>query len=249
MEAQKNSEKIPAHVAIIMDGNGRWAKLRRLPRVQGHLEGAESARIVADACIDEGVGFLTLYAFSTENWARPREEVEFLMAQITKYLAENREEMRERGIRFRAVGRTERLPHQVRKEIEVTENCTAQAGELHLQMALNYGARSEIVDACKKLCSEACEGRLGVQEIDEAAIGRRLYTAGIPDPDLLIRAGGEMRLSNFMLWQLSYSEIYVTDTLWPEFRAPHLRLALREYARRERRFGRVEGERSTNQPG
>ncbi len=233
------SGKKPVHVAVIMDGNGRWAERQGLPRMQGHLEGAESARIVAESCIDEGVGHLTLYAFSTENWGRPEAEVKFLMEQIGVYLSENREEMKRRGIRFRAIGRRAGLPDSVREEVDITEKYTEEGEQLQLLMALNYGARPEIADAARALCKEVVDGRIGVEDIDEKAVADRLYTAGIPDPDLVIRTGGEMRLSNFLLWQLSYAEIYVTETLWPEFRAAQLREALREYARRERRFGKV----------
>ncbi len=234
-------DKLPVHVAVIMDGNGRWARRRHRSRNEGHLEGAESVRSIVRSCTEIDIQFLTLYAFSTENWNRPGAEVRFLMRQLGKFLSGEREEMVEKGIRFRAIGRRAQLPANVVREIGRTEQATAGGGTLQLNLALNYGARAELTDACRELCEEAAGGRLKPGDVDERALEQRLYTAGMPDPDLLIRTGGEMRLSNFLLWQLSYSEIYITETLWPDFRDDAFQAALREYARRERRFGRVEG--------
>ncbi len=239
MIMKDDRENLPAHVAVIMDGNGRWARLKDCPRMEGHRRGAENVRSVVEGCRKRGIRHLTLYAFSTENWGRPRAEVEFLMELLGGFLSNEREEMREKGIRFRAIGRISRLPPAVREEVNVTEKVTATGEDLNLFLALNYGARSEIADACRKICEEVLSARMRPEDIDEQAIQERLYTAGVPDPDLVIRTGGEMRLSNFLLWQLSYAEIYFTEILWPEFGDEELHTALQEYARRERRFGRV----------
>jgi undecaprenyl diphosphate synthase len=227
----------PAHVAIVMDGNGRWAEARDLPRTEGHSRGAQSARTVAECCVDFGVSYLTLYAFSTENWQRPDKEVRFLMRRLRQFLIERRDEMIEQGIRLQAIGRTEDLPLMVRREMRKTLDATKGGDKLTLNLAVNYGARSEIVDACRSLAGRVADGELTPEQIDEELLSNSLYTAGQPDPDLLIRTGGEMRLSNFLLWQLSYAEIYVTDILWPDFGREEFLQALHEYARRERRYG------------
>ena len=232
-------ENLPSHVAIIMDGNGRWANARGLPRTEGHMEGAESARAIARCCAEVGISYLTLYAFSTENWNRPDEEVGFLMEQLARFLVERREELVENSIGLRAIGRTGELPASVRRELEKTEQITAKGAKRTLVLALNYGGRSEIVDACRSLASQVESGDLSPGQIEEEHLSGAMYTAGIPDPDLLIRTGGERRVSNFLLWQLSYSEIYFTDVLWPDFRREEFLEALRDYAARERRFGRL----------
>ena len=230
---------LPAHVAIIMDGNGRWAGARGRPRREGHMEGAESARAIARACVELGIPYLTLYAFSTENWSRPATEVRFLMSQLRRFLVERRAELIENGIRLRGIGRRDRLPARVREALAETEEATREGARLTLLVAVNYGARAEIVDACRELARRAAAGQLRPEDIDEGRLSQYLYTRDVPDPDLLIRTGGEMRLSNFLLWQLSYAELYVTEVLWPDFRKESFLEALTEYAYRERRFGRV----------
>ncbi len=239
MIMEEKPQRLPTHVAVIMDGNGRWARTRNLSRNEGHLEGAESVRAIVRSCMELEIPYLTLYAFSTENWNRPRQEVDFLMEQLAIFLSQNSSEMQERGIRFRAIGRIGDLPAAVRDSIQAVEEATSRGDAFTLCIAINYGARAEITDACRKLCEEVSRGDMAPEDIDERIVNKKLYTSDIPDPDLLIRTGGEMRLSNFLLWQLSYSEIYVTDTLWPDFRENELRVALRNYARRERRFGRI----------
>lgn len=230
---------LPAHVAIIMDGNGRWAEARDLPRTEGHSRGARSARTVAESCVEFGIPYLTLYAFSTENWQRPDKEVRFLMRRLRQFLIERRDEMIEQGIRLQAIGRTEDLPMMVRRELRKTLSATEGGDKLTLNLAVNYGARSEIVDACRSLAARVAGGELTPEQIDEDLLSDSLYTAGQPDPDLLIRTGGEMRLSNFLLWQLSYAEIHVTDILWPDFGREEFVRTLHEFARRERRYGGV----------
>jgi len=232
-------QNLPAHVAIVMDGNGRWARARHLPRSRGHLAGAKSARTVAKCCVELGIPYLTLYAFSTENWSRPASEVRFLMQHLRRFLAERRGELVENGIRLRGIGRIEELPASVQRELAKTEEMTSGGKALTLSVAVNYGARCEIVDACRKLASRVLAGELGPQDIDEERLADCLYTAGIPDPDLLIRTGGEKRLSNFLLWQVSYSELYITDVLWPAFGRKEFLKAIQEYASRDRRFGRT----------
>ena len=231
--------RLPVHVAIIMDGNGRWARREKLPRTRGHVAGAESARVIVECCVEFGIPYLTLYAFSTENWDRPAGEVRFLMGQLRRFLVDRRREMVERGVRLKAIGRIAALPASVRKELARTERATQGCKALTLLLALNYGGRGEIVDACRALAAQVEAGRLSVGEINEQRLGDCLYSAGVPDPDLLIRTGGEMRVSNFLLWQISYAELYVTDVLWPEFRQEQFLEALRQFAKRKRRFGRV----------
>jgi undecaprenyl diphosphate synthase len=228
---------VPRHIAIIMDGNGRWAQAQGLERVAGHEAGAETVRQIVRECGKLGVEVLTLYSFSTENWSRPGEEVEALMGLLAKYLLEERDELMENSVRLRGIGQIERLPEDVQELLAFMEKHTAQNEGLLLQLALSYGSRAEITLAVQDLAREVAAGRLGADEITEAAIGSRLYTGGQPDPDLLIRTSGEMRLSNFLLWQIAYAEIWVTDVAWPDFRGPHLREALASYGRRQRRFG------------
>ncbi|MCA9127785.1 MAG: isoprenyl transferase [Planctomycetales bacterium] len=227
----------PQHVAIIMDGNGRWAQHQNLPRVEGHLRGVESVRNVMDACNDFGVHTLTLYCLSSENWKRPAEELEFLMTLLKTYLIGERDNLIKRNLRLKIIGRRERLSQDVQMEMDRTVAACAGNDGMTLCLAINYGGRSEIVDATRELARNVAVGKLSPEDISEATISNALYTAGLPDPDLLIRTSGEMRISNFLLWQISYAEIYVTSTLWPEFGREDLAEAIRDYANRDRRFG------------
>ena len=227
-------DRLPAHIAIIMDGNGRWAKRRNLPRVAGHKAGIEPVRITVETCARLGLKALTLYAFSVENWKRPKAEVEMLWRLLRLYLRAELPDMTRNDIRFNAIGRIEALPDFVRAELEETVRATAANRGLELNLAINYGGRAELVDAVKALLEDA---RKRDMVIDEDAIAARLYTAGTPDPDLLIRTSGEMRVSNFLLWQIAYSELYVTDTLWPDFNRTDLLRAILDYQKRDRRFG------------
>ncbi|CAB4242367.1 Isoprenyl transferase [Methylacidimicrobium sp. AP8] len=234
--------KPPTHVAIIMDGNGRWARARSLPRVEGHRAGFEAAREVVRTAAEVGVAFLTLYAFSVENWKRPPKEVSALMALLENFLAEAEPELIANDVRLKAIGRLVDLPAGLRKKIEAVSLRTARGRKLTLSLALSYSGRIEIVTAARQMADEVLRGVLRPAEIDEASFRRHLYTGEDPDPDLLIRTSGEMRLSNFLLWQVSYSEIYFTDVLWPDFRRDAFLRALEEYGRRRRRFGRLERE-------
>ena len=229
--------KVPRHIAIIMDGNGRWARERGWTRIKGHEQGSQAVRRVVDACLEAGVEFLTLYAFSTENWKRPPHEVAGLMLLLEKFLSEKVSEMNENGVRLATIGRTADLPGPVRKRLERAIRETAGNTRITLTLALNYGGRDEIVDAVREIAGEVRAGTLPPDRIDAAALAGHLYTRGMPDPDLLIRTSGEMRLSNFLLWQLSYTEIHVTQTLWPDFGREELFAALADYASRDRRFG------------
>jgi undecaprenyl diphosphate synthase len=228
---------VPGHIAIIMDGNGRWAEARTMRRVRGHEAGIDSVREIAEECARLGVGQLTLYAFSEENWKRPRLEIEFLMRMLKRFLVRERDTLMRNNMRFGAIGRLDRLPADVRKELDKTRRMTAKNTGTLLCLALSYGGRSEIVDAAKALVERVQRGELKPEEIDEAALASSLYQPDMPDPDLVIRTAGEMRVSNFLLWQISYSELYVTDTLWPDFRPEHLHAAIEDFNRRERRFG------------
>ena len=229
-----DSGRIPAHVAIIMDGNGRWARQRNLPRVAGHKEGVPAVRATVETCAMLGVGALTLYAFSVENWKRPRAEVDTLWRLLRVYLRSEIALMMRHDIRFAAIGRLDALPAPVRAELDDVTRQTAGNRGLRLNLAINYGGRAELVDAVKLLVREARESGA---EITEQAISARLYTAGQPDPDLLIRTSGEMRISNFLLWQIAYAELYVTETLWPDFTRTELLRAILEYQKRDRRYG------------
>jgi undecaprenyl diphosphate synthase len=226
--------RLPAHIAIIMDGNGRWAKRRGRPRVAGHSAGMGPVRVVIETCAQMGLKALTLYAFSVENWKRPRAEVEMLWRLMRSYLRSELPEIQRQGIRLHAIGRLDALPAQVRGELEEALAQTAGNRGLQVNLAINYGGRAEIVDAVKALVEEARRREI---TIDEAAIAARLYTAGVPDPDLLIRTSGEMRVSNFLLWQIAYAELYVTETLWPDFTRSELLRAILDYQKRDRRFG------------
>jgi undecaprenyl diphosphate synthase len=230
-------DDLPRHVAIIMDGNGRWAERRGLSRVEGHRAGKESVSAAARAAGELGIEVLTLYAFSIENWNRPQLEVNELMRLAKRYLDEELREVMENDIQVRAIGRLDRLPAAVRESVENAIETTRENGSLKLVFALSYGGRAEIVDAARRLLRDAEVGRVDPEALDEKTFASYLYDPELPDPDLLIRTGAESRVSNFLLWQIAYTEIYVTDVMWPDFRASHLRDALLEYRRRERRFG------------
>ncbi len=232
--------KPPTHVAIIMDGNGRWACARRLPRVEGHRAGFEAAREVVRTAAEVGVAFLTLYAFSVENWKRPPEEVNALMELLNSFIEEAEADLIKNDVRLKVIGRLADLPAGLREKIEAVSLRTAQNRKLTLSLALSYSGRIEIVTAVRRMAREVLRGSLQPEEIDEASFRRYLYTGEDPDPDLLIRTSGEMRISNFLLWQISYSEIYFTAILWPDFRRDAFLQALEEYGRRQRRFGRLE---------
>jgi undecaprenyl diphosphate synthase len=231
-------ERLPAHIAIIMDGNGRWARRRNLPRVAGHRAGMESVRSSVQTCAQLGVQALTLYAFSTENWKRPPFEVDMLWRLLQLYLRREIPDLMRNDVVFSCVGRVDGLPGPVRQEIERAAERTANNRGLRLNVAVNYSGRAELVDALNAIVGDARrEGRLGELHITEQAISDRLYTAGLPDPDLLIRTSGEMRISNFLLWQIAYSELYVTETFWPDFSRSDLLRAVLEFQKRNRRFG------------
>jgi len=227
------SIKLPEHLAIIMDGNGRWAQQRGLNRVEGHKAGAKIAENVTRWCADLGLKYLTLYAFSTENWKRPKEEVRFLFQLMVDYLKDRLNLLQEESIRIRFMGRVNELAEETRNFCKFMEDETAECNRLNLIIALNYGGRAEIVDAVKKILNDKLE------HIDDAIIRRYLYLPDLPDPDLIVRTSGEKRLSNFLLWQSSYSELYFTDTLWPDFSKDELTKALEEYSKRKRRYGAV----------
>ena len=232
-------KNLPRHVAVIMDGNGRWARERGLPRIEGHRRGAESVREIVRVSGELGVEYLTLYAFSIENWNRPKPEVSALMRLLEFYLKQEIAELNKSNVRLAAIGRVHELPASAQKQLE--KSITALKGNtgLTLVLALSYGGRAEIVDAVRSICREVKDGRLDAADVDEKVISQNLYTRSIPDPDLLIRTSGEMRVSNFLLWQISYAEIYVTETLWPDFRKAAYLKALEDYSGRNRRFGLV----------
>ena len=233
-------ERLPGHVAIIMDGNGRWAKQRNQPRIAGHRAGARSVREVVTECSRLGIGYLTLYSFSTENWKRPDDEVRGLMDLCVEYLVKERRELTDNNIRFLQIGRREGLPVAVLDALDRTTAVTKSCTGLTLCLALNYSSRTEITDAMRSIADDVQAGRLEPAAIQEATISERLYTAGLPDPDLLVRTAGELRVSNYLLWQISYAEIHVTDVYWPDFGIEDLHRALRDYASRDRRFGGID---------
>ncbi|GAB5406297.1 MAG: polyprenyl diphosphate synthase [Aureliella sp.] len=237
-------ERRPRHIAVIMDGNGRWARAQGKQRIEGHIRGVESVRNVMDACREFGIEVLTLYCLSSENWKRPAEELEFLMTLLKEYLIGERENLIKNNLKLRIIGRRERLPADVQAEMDSTlEACRGNTG-MTLCLAINYGARQEITDAIRCIAQKAQEdSAFDTEQIDESTIDAALDTAGLPDPDLLIRTSGEMRISNFLLWQISYSEIYVTETLWPEFGRANLAAAICDYAGRDRRFGGIDNQR------
>ena len=230
---------LPSHVAVIMDGNGRWAKQRNLPRIEGHRHGAESVRAVVRAAGEVGIKYLTLYAFSVENWSRPKEEVDMLMKHLARYLKNEVAELQRSNVRLQAIGQIYRLPEFVQEQLRKTIALLSKNNGLTLVLALSYGGRTEIVEAVRSIAAEVKEGQLDAAEINEEVFARHLYTKNWPDPDLLIRTSGEMRVSNFLLWQISYAELVVTPTLWPDFKKPQFFAALEEYAKRHRRFGGV----------
>lgn len=232
--------RLPQHVAIIMDGNGRWAKKRLFNRIKGHEKGSETVRSVVRTSREIGIRYLTLYAFSTENWQRPKAEVSALMSLLKKFLQQELPEMQDNNIRLHVIGQIERLPEDVRQTLNHTMTKTRANDGMQLNLALSYGGRSEIVRMVQSIAAETANGRLSPQSITEATIAGHLYTSGMPDPDVLIRTSGEMRISNFLLWQLAYTEIFITETLWPDFtREEYIRI-LREFQQRDRRFGKIE---------
>jgi len=230
---------LPRHVAIIMDGNGRWAQARGLPRLKGHEAGAEAVRRVIRCCRDWGIRYLTLYAFSTENWNRPKLEVAGLMKLLGAFLQRNESELHEQRVRLRVIGRRADLPAAIRREIERVEKATAAYDGGQLILALSYSGRSELAHAARRIADDVAAGRLSPDAVTEEAIAARLYAPDVPDPDLIVRTSGEFRLSNFLLWQAAYSELVVTPVLWPDFGGDDFRAALEAYAARERRYGRV----------
>ncbi len=230
---------IPVHVAIIMDGNGRWAKKRNLPRIEGHRVGVERAEEIITASKDLGIKYLTLFAFSTENWQRPKEEVSFLMALLKSYLEAKERELIENNIKFNVIGRVNLLPQEVKTVIERVVKSTQKCDSLNLILALSYGGRAEIVDAAKKIASRVMAGDISLEDVDEDLFVNFLYAPYVPYPDLLIRTGGEIRISNFLLWQIAYTELYFTPKLWPDFTKDDLIAAIKDYQKRERRFGKV----------
>jgi undecaprenyl diphosphate synthase len=239
-EQPEDELTVPHHIAIIMDGNGRWAKERSLPRTEGHRVGAESVRAITEASAELGVKFLTLYAFSSENWKRPPQEVEALMHLLELYLRNELETMMKQSIRLQAIGRLHDLPDSCHRELHRVIEATANNTGMTLILALSYGSRDEIVDSVKSIIESIEKGHLDKAMINSDVVSKHLYTRYYPDPDLLIRTSGELRLSNFLLWQLSYAEFYITEVLWPDFRREQLQDAMRSYGRRKRRFGGVD---------
>jgi len=235
-------DKLPEHVAIVMDGNGRWAKKKGLSRNEGHRVGIEKIRETVEMCLDLGIKFLTIYAFSCQNWKRPREEVNFLMKRFERYLDKEGQELKRKGVRLRVIGRKEELSQALQKKIEKTVRMTQNNDKLYLNLAINYGGQEEIVDAVKKITEGIKKRTLASQEIDVDLFRKYLYTADQPYPDLLIRTSGEQRVSNFLLWQIAYAELWITPTLWPDFEKEEFIKAIRDYASRKRRFGGLEEE-------
>jgi undecaprenyl diphosphate synthase len=232
-------ERLPRHVAVIMDGNGRWAQRRSLPRIMGHRRGVDTLKKLLRTCNDWGIGALTAYAFSTENWGRPHAEVDFLMTLFERVLRQELAEMDAEGVRIQFVGHLQSLPTSLQAEIDRAVQQTQNNAGIRFTVATNYGGRQEIVHACQEIATQVQLGKLAPEDIDENLFSRHLYTAGLEDPDLLIRTSGEMRISNFLLWQLAYAELYVTDTLWPDFDLAEFQQALSDYQQRHRRFGKV----------
>ncbi|MGI5891344.1 MAG: isoprenyl transferase [Bacillota bacterium] len=232
-------DNLPQHIAIIMDGNGRWAKERHLPRPMGHRYGAEALRHIIEICDDMGIKIVTVFAFSTENWKRPTAEISFIMNLFIEYLRKELLAMHEKNVKVKAIGELDLLPERVKKEFITAMKRTADNTGLTFCLAVNYGSRKEIAHAARTLAEDVLAGKLSVAEIDENSLAERLYTADIPDPDLLIRPSGELRISNFLLWQLAYAEFYYTDILWPDFTPEELLKAILEYQKRNRRFGGI----------
>lgn len=237
LKEKLNPARIPAHVAIIMDGNGRWAQVRGLPRVAGHRLGVETLRLIIKACLNLGIKVLTVYAFSTENWKRPEEEVNLLMSLLCEYIGKEAEKLRRNGVQIRTIGCIEELPSSAQEAIKYAVNLTLNSSRLVLNVALNYGGRREIINAVRKIAQKARKQELDPFSIDEKVFSDYLDTAGLPDPDLLIRPAGEWRISNFLLWQVAYTEFWNSPIFWPDFREEHFLQAIIDYQKRERRFG------------
>ncbi len=246
IEEVKAKGNIPRHVAIIMDGNGRWAKKRSLPRIAGHKKGVGSVRQAVETCTHLGVKILTLYTFSTENWKRPKDEVSTLMRLMVKYLKSETAELNANEIRLMTIGNSETLPQIVSEELQTAIQKTAHNNKMILNLAFSYSGRWELVEAVKDISKQVLSGKLNPESIDEDTISNHLTTAGLIDPDLMIRTSGEFRISNFLLWQLAYSEIFISDVLWPDFKSKHLLDAVKDYQKRERRFGLVSEQLSSN---
>jgi undecaprenyl diphosphate synthase len=230
-------ERLPRHIAVIMDGNGRWAQSRDLPRIEGHRRGVASVRSTVEACAKLGIGQLTLYCLSSENWKRPQHELDFLMHLLEQYMIEERRTIMENNLAVDIIGRRDGIPPQVQQEMDRTVQLSSRNTGTRLCLAINYGGRAEMVDAVREIARRVRDGELAIEDIDEESISHHLYTAGRPDPDLLIRTAGEMRVSNFLLWQISYAEIWVAQCCWPDFDAAQLHRAIRDFAARDRRFG------------
>ena len=230
-------KKLPRHIAIIMDGNGRWARMRKLNRIEGHRRATETVRNVVMACRELNIEILTLYTFSQENWNRPKTEISALMILLKKFLRDELEEMMGNNIRLISIGRTERLPVDVKRTLDFVTGQTKNNDGMILNLALSYGSRTEIIDTVKKIANKVKEKTLGIDEINDEIFSKNLYTSDLPDPDLMIRTSGEMRISNFLLWQLAYAELWITPVLWPDFNKVHLFEAILDYQSRERRFG------------
>ncbi len=246
IEELKAKGNIPKHIAIIMDGNGRWAKKKNLPRVAGHKKGVESVRETVEACVGLGVKILTLYTFSTENWKRPKDEVSTLMRLMVKSLKNETDELHTNNIKLTSIGDVKSLPEIVQRGLEAAKLKTAHNSKMILNLALSYSGRWELVEAVKTISTEVKNDKIKPEEIDEEIISCHLSTSGMPEPDLLIRSGGEFRISNFLLWQIAYSEIYISGLLWPDFKCKHLLEAVKDYQKRERRFGQVSEQLLTN---
>jgi undecaprenyl diphosphate synthase len=240
-------DRLPRHIAVIMDGNGRWAQHRGLPRIEGHRRGVTSVREIVEECSRLGLTQLTLYCFSSENWKRPPTELSFLMRLLKKYVVDERQRIQEQGLQFRVIGHIEELHPEIQAEIETTIQDSAANDGMTLCLALNYGARSEIACAVQQIAAKVRDGLLQPEDISDETVTAHLMTAGMPDPDLVIRTANEMRISNFLLWQISYSELWITDTYWPEFRNPHLHTALRDFSARDRRYGGLNASPATAQ--
>ena len=234
-----DQSRLPRHVAVIMDGNGRWAKRRGLPRIIGHRQGGDALKNLLRCCNDWGIEALTAYAFSTENWGRPHEEVDFLMTLFERVLMRELQEMMEENVRIQFVGNLTALPRSLQTQIERSMNLTQENTGIQFTVATNYGGRQEILQAARAIATQVQQGQIQPEEIDEELFSQHLYTANVCDPDLLIRTSGEMRLSNFLLWQMAYAEIYITDALWPDFDREEFHRALSDYQQRQRRFGKI----------
>jgi undecaprenyl diphosphate synthase len=249
VEALKNSGEIPKHIAIIMDGNGRWAKKRGLPRVAGHKRGVDTVEEIVEACAEIGVKYLTLYTFSTENWKRPKDEVSTLMRLLLNSLRDKVNELNNNNIRLTTIGDTDSLPTEVQKQLNSSIEQTKKNNKMVLNLALSYSGRWELLEAIKKIAKDSSKGQLKIDDIDENLISKQLTTKNMPDPELVIRTSGEFRVSNFLLWQIAYSEFIITETFWPDFSRNDLYKAIQEFQKRERRFGKVSEQIKKNTKG